>query len=344
MIKKVERKVKKSLTLFLSLIAIVLVVAACGSGNSNGGSTGNANNNAGTNNTGAPTNDAGTTEPAATSMTVTHLLGETEVPLNPEKVVVFDFGALDTLDKLGVESVVAVAQNSLPSYLSKYEGSEYANAGGLKEPDFETIDGLKPDLIIISGRQSDSYDEFSKIAATIYMGVDNANYMESFTSNVETLAQIFGKEEQAATELAAINETIDAVKANVANTDKKGLIILANEGKISAYGPGSRFGIIHDVLGVPAVDENLEISTHGNEISFEYIAEKNPGYLFVIDRTAVVGGEGNAKDTVENGLVQNTDAFKEGHISYLDPEYWYLSGGGLISVAKMANDIDEAVK
>src|SRR5690625_8036220 len=34
---------------------------------------------------------------------VTHELGETEVKQNPENVIVFDFGMLDTLDYLGID-------------------------------------------------------------------------------------------------------------------------------------------------------------------------------------------------------------------------------------------------
>lgn len=71
-------------------------------------------------------------------------------------------GALDTLDKLGVE-VAAVPHDGLPKYLSKYEGTT-ENAGGLKEPDFEKINEIAPDLILISGRQSEAYKELSKIA------------------------------------------------------------------------------------------------------------------------------------------------------------------------------------
>ena len=36
--------------------------------------------------------------------------------------------------------------------------------------------------------------------------------------------------------------------------------MLASGGKMSAFGPASRFGFIHDVFGVPAVDDKLEIS------------------------------------------------------------------------------------
>ena len=62
-------------------------------------------------------------------MTIKHELGESrEVTKNPEKVVVFDFGILDTLDELGIE-VAGLPQANVPSYLSKYEDAKYANLG-----------------------------------------------------------------------------------------------------------------------------------------------------------------------------------------------------------------------
>ncbi|MGV7801923.1 siderophore ABC transporter substrate-binding protein, partial [Mycobacterium kansasii] len=77
---------------------------------------------------------------------------------NPSRVVVFDFGILDSVDKLGIE-VLGVPQANIPSYLSKFEDKKYENVGSLKEPDFEKINSINPDLIIISGRQQDAYEE-----------------------------------------------------------------------------------------------------------------------------------------------------------------------------------------
>ncbi|MDF9758987.1 iron complex transport system substrate-binding protein [Peribacillus simplex] len=287
--------------------------------------------------------ESGTKKESAKSeeFTVKHQLGETKVKTNPKKVVVFDMGALDTLDKLGVK-VAAVPHDGLPKYLSKYEGTT-ENAGGLKEPDFEKINEMAPDLILISGRQTEAYKELSKIAPTVYVGVDTANYMESFKENVKLLGEIFDKKDEAAKELARVEENINALKEK-APKDKTGLIVLASGGKVSAYGPDSRFGIIHDVFGVPAVDDKLEVSTHGQSISFEYIAEKNPDYLFVVDRDAVAGDGAAAKETVENDIVKNTKAFKEGNIIYLDPNYWYLSGGGLESVDEMVKEVSKGLK
>ncbi|MEZ0480055.1 siderophore ABC transporter substrate-binding protein [Planococcus sp. SSTMD024] len=291
--------------------------------------------------TDSQTADAQTTE--TETMTVTHELGETEVTKNPEKVVVFDFGILDTLDQLGVESVAGVAQGNIPTYLEQYEDTEkYENIGTLKEADFEAIHAMDPDLIIISGRQAEMYNEFSDIAPTIHLGVDTTDYMNSFTTNMETVGEIFGKQAEVEEELAAINEQIEGIKEKTATSDEKGLIVLANEGKVSAYGAASRFGIIHDVFGVKQADEGIEASTHGQSITYEYILDTNPDMMFVVDRNAAVGNDASAKDSLENELVQKTNAYQNDKIIYLDPDYWYLSGGGLQSVSEMVNAIESA--
>lgn len=276
-------------------------------------------------------------------ITVTHELGETTFEKNPKKVVVFDYGVLDSMDKLGIDAVAGVPQETLPAYLEKYADEEkYQNVGTLKEADFEAINALEPDLIIISGRQAEMYEEYAAIAPTVHMAVDTNKYMESFEGNMTTLGEIFGKEDQVKEELAAIDTQIEEVKAKTSASDEKALIVLANEGKISAYGAASRFGIIHDVFGVKQADEGIEVSTHGQSITFEYILEKNPDMMFVVDRNAAVGGDASAKDSLENELVQKTNAYKNGKIVYLEPDYWYLSGGGLQSVSQMVADIQSA--
>lgn len=316
----------KKWAMAILVLAMLAVLAACG-----------AEEEA----TDSQTADAQTTE--AETMTVTHELGETEVPKNPEKVVVFDFGILDTLDQLGVESVAGVAQGNIPTYLEKYEDTEkYENIGTLKEADFEAIHAMDPDLIIISGRQAEMYSEFSEIAPTIHLGVDTTDYMNSFTTNMETVGEIFGKEAEVEEELTAINEQIEGVKEKTSTSDEKGLIVLANEGKVSAYGAASRFGIIHDVFGVKQADEGIEASTHGQSITYEYILDTNPDVMFVVDRNAAVGNEASAKDSLENELVQKTNAYQNDNIIYLDPDYWYLSGGGLQSVSEMVDAIESA--
>ncbi len=276
-------------------------------------------------------------------ITISHELGETTVAVNPEKVVVFDFGSLDTMAELGVEPA-GLPKEGIPDYLSKFEAEKYVNTGGIKEPDFEKINELAPDLIIISGRQMDLYEQFAEIAPTVYLATDASNYIKSFKKNAETIGQIFAKEAEVKEKLTEIDDKIAALHEKASSMKENGLIILANEGKISAYGSASRFGIIHDVFGVKPADKNIEVSTHGQSVSFEYLVETNPDYLFVVDRGAVAtGGEPSVKQVVENDLVKNTKAVKNDHVIYLDPNVWYLSGGGLQSVLAQAEEVEKGI-
>ncbi|WP_324729279.1 siderophore ABC transporter substrate-binding protein [Lysinibacillus fusiformis] len=261
----------------------------------------------------------------------------------PEKVVVFDNGFLDTLDALGVNPT-AVVQDSLPSYLSKYKDSTYVNAGTLFEPDYEKLSEINPDIIFISGRASAAYAELSKIAPTVYIGVDNKNFLESFKANTELAGKIFGKEKEAADAISAYEAKVEEVKDKATASEEKALIVLGSEGALSAYGSGSRFGVIHDVFGVKAADEKVKVGTHGDNVSFEYVRETNPDILFVVDRDAVVNenGESGTKAAIENEIVSATNAVKNGKVFYLDPEVWYLSGGGLQSETLKVEDVLKA--
>lgn len=272
------------------------------------------------------------------TITVEHELGTAEIKKNPENVVVFDFGMLDTLDYLNID-VKAIPKMNIPSYLDQYNSDDYENIGSLKEPDFEKINEINPDLIIISGRQADLYDELEELAPVLYVGLDYDNYIESFTHNLEIVGEIFEKEEEINEVLDEINDEIASIQELVADEEKEALILLANDNEISAYGENSRFGLIHDVFGIHAVDPDIEESTHGMSVTFEYVLEQNPDILYVIDRGSAIGEEATAKQVVENELISKTTAYENGDIYYLDPEIWYLSGGGIVSMQKMIDEI-----
>jgi len=338
--------VKKALSLILTSILSVALLSACGSNNKNEGAA-SPSPSASPSASAAPSESASpsASAPAAPSeVTITHALGTTKVKTNPEKVVVFDYGTLDTLGKLGVD-VVALPKANIPGNLSQYGDSKYEDAGTLFEPDFEKLNKLKPDVIFIGGRTAEAYDELSKIAPTIQMSLDTSKFSESLAHNVNVIGQIFGKEAEAAAELEAYEASVAELKEKAAGAGKA-LIVLTTGGKISAYGPGSRFASIHDAFGFEPVDTTLKIETHGNSVSNEYIAEKNPDVLFVVDRDAVVSGEGAspAKEVIENDLVKNTNAFKNGKIIYLDPNYWYLTNGGLNAEIEMVKQAAQAVQ
>jgi iron complex transport system substrate-binding protein len=278
-----------------------------------------------------------------TTVTVEHAQGSTaEVPVNPEKVFTFDLGVLDTLDELGVEPA-GVPEAAYPEALSKYSDEKYTKIGSVKEPDFEAVSAGDPDLIIISGRTAGAYEELSKIAPTIDLSVDAAKPMDSFEAHTRTLGTIFDKSAEVDEKLAAVDAAISETRSQAA-AGGKGLIVLTSGGELSAYGAGSRFGMIHDVLGVPtAADVSLE-GSHGQAVSFEYIKEVNPDILYVINRDSAVGSQAAAANPVlDNELVRSTNAARNNKIIDLDPMGWYVVGYGLNNVKAMVDAVAESV-
>lgn len=265
----------------------------------------------------------------AADVAVKHAQGETTVATNPEKVVVFDFATLDNLDHLGVKIIGVPGSIAFPEYLKKYDGADYTKVGTLFEPDYEAVNAAEPDLIIVGGRSAAKYGELAKIAPTIDLTVPAKEFISDTEANIEKLGQIFGKETEAKAEVDKLNSELAALKEKTKGKGK-GLMILTSGGKISAYGPGSRFGVLHDSFGVEPAAPDLSVGNHGQPVSSEFILETNPDWLFVLDRDAAIGREGtSAKQLLDNELVRQTNAWKNDQVVYLNAQNWYLVGGGL---------------
>jgi len=278
------------------------------------------------------------------TMTINHKLGTTVVNTKPSRIVVLDIGALETLHELGV-SPVGIPKKFMPEYLDDLKNrADIADVGSVIEPDFEAIHAQNPDLILISARQERFYKELSDIAPTVFIGTDNKDYIPSFQQNTLLLGQIVGKEALAQQKLDSVSAKINAAQQTFEKDNNKAFFLIYNGGKFNAFGSGSRFGFIHDVLHIKPVMELKDESVHGQKVSNELIAEANPDYLFIVDRNAAVMDKKASVKDIENPLIQQTNAFKHKKIFYLDPNVWFISGGGLTSVNLMIDNIVDIVK
>lgn len=282
----------------------------------------------------------GASDDAPETITVTHAQGETEVPVAPEKVVVFDLASLDTLDTLGVEPI-GVPEAVLPDYLSDY--ADVTKVGSLFEPDYEAVAELEPDLIIVAARSAETLPELEKIAPTIDMTVDFTDYLPQFRQTVETLASIFEKEADAEEALAAIDEKIEETRT-LAEDAGRGLVLSTSAGELTANGVDSRYGWIHSELGVTPAVEDVQASTHGDPVSPEFVLESNPDWLFVVDRDAAVGEESaSAQELLDNEIIAQSTAAQQDRIAYLSPSEWYVVMYGLTAVDTMVDEIRTAL-
>ena len=327
-----------------AILAMALMLAACGN-NNEASSTGSTNEVAPAE-TQANANQDADAKAAVYPMTVSSTVASTEneekgtityedvtFEKMPEKIVVFDYGFLDTLDALGVEGIAGLAKDtSLPSHLEKYAADEYANVGSLKNPLLEDIAELKPDAIFISGRQSTFYEELKEIAPVVFVGTSQDDYWNTFLSSVDLAAKMFGKEAEAKDYLAKFDAKLAEVK-ELAGKFSTTLVTMYNEGKLSGFAKDSRFGYMYDVYGFTPVTNDIQASSHGSNFGFEAILEFNPEVLFVIDRTAATSSNNvsNIATDMENDIIKKTTAYQNNRIVYLDGPLWYVSGGGLQS-------------
>lgn len=126
---------------------------------------------------------------------------------------------------------------------------------------------------------------------------------------------------------------------------KTAIVGLITSGSYNVLGNDGRCSIIGVEVGFEniGVDANIDTSTHGNEASFEFIVDKNPDYIFVMDRDAAIGTDGAqlAQDIMENELVMGTEAYKNGHLIYLaHPAVWYTAEGGITALDIMLQDLE----
>jgi iron complex transport system substrate-binding protein len=271
---------------------------------------------------------------------------EVEVPRNPENIVVFDMASLDTIGALGGQ-VSGAPLDSVPDYLQGYLADDAFAAGTLFEADLLAIEAQQPDLIVIGGRSAGLYPDLSEIAPTVDLSI-SGSFLETLERNTTFLGEVLGAEEQAASALAGLEAGINDAQAATADAGT-GLGLMVSGGKLSALSPSggdmsgrnARGGLIYDVFGVAPVVDDIASATHGEPVSFEFLLEQNPDYLWVVDRDAATGAEDSqaAAAVLDNPIVKQTTASTRDQIIYLNPTAWYIVFGGLDTTQLMIDDV-----
>ena len=328
---------KKIVSLLLALV-MALSLAACGSGGSGGT---------------AQTAGESASPEAPETVTVKALNAnkeeaDLEVPYDAQRIAVLDMACLDILDRLGLGGRVVGSASTSLDYLQDYvtDGS-IANLGTIKEANLEAVMACEPDVIFIGGRLSSTYDALSEIAPVVFLATDTEiGLVESVRKNAGIIASMFGLEDQVDGLMADFDARISALAEFAEN--KTAIIGMCISGGFNVLGNDGRCSLIGVEIGFEniGVDADIDTSTHGNEASFEFLVEKAPDYVFVMDRDAAIGTEGAqlAQEIIENELVKGTEAYQNGNIVYLvHPAVWYTAEGGIHALDLMLQDMETAL-
>ena len=296
--------------------------------------------------------DSGAQSDTPTEVTITSLNGSGEeaeltVPYDPQRIAILDMASLDILDALGVgDRVVGTASTSL-EYLQDYINDEIANLGTIKEADLEAVMACEPDVIFIGGRLSSLLRRAQRDRPGGLPGHRHrAGGGGERAQNAATIASMFGLEAEVEALMAQFDSRIQALAE--AAEGHTAIVGLVTSGSFNVLGNDGRCSMICREMGFEniGVDADIDTSTHGNEASFEFIVEKDPDYIFVLDRDAAIQTEGAqlAQEIMENELVMGTRAYQDGHIVYLSsPAVWYTAEGGITALDLMLQDLESAL-
>lgn len=266
------------------------------------------------------------TEAPTGDVTVQTQRGEVSLPANPNPIAVYDLTLLQDLAALGV-TVQGRPSDLYLENLQSEDTPDSVDVGTLFEPNLEALNALQPQAILVGARMVANYDELSNLAPTLDLSTDSDNLYASSKQRLKDLGALFGKSDEATQLQEDIDGAIEAAKIAAANKGNA-LIILINGNKMSAFGEQSRYGYLHNSYGIPLADPNIQEATHGQPISFEYIQQTNPDWLFVIDRSAAIGEEGtSAQSLLDNPLINQTKAWQNDHVIYLSPDSYLAAGG-----------------
>lgn len=306
-----------------ALAAVVaLALAACGSSANDGADPPTAD---------PPTADPPTAESPATddTRTVEHHMGTTEVPADPQRVVVLDSPHLDAALSLDVTPVGAVQSSvgdGLPAYLGdRTEG--IAIVGTIEEPNLEAIAALDPDLIISATvRHEALYDQLDAIAPTVFSETSGTNW----TDQLFLVADALGRRDRAEQLLAEYEDRAAAVGEEVGAADMSASIVRFLPGEIRLYGPETFSGTVLTQVGFDLGDHEW------NEYSMFIIS---PEQIELADADVIFTTTyGPEEDTARGSVGALWDQLEAEKFDVSDDE-WML-GIGLIGANIILDDLE----
>ena len=305
--------------LLLISLAVLMILAACGTSEEKSGEQKNEEQ---------------------AMRTVSHAMGETEVPENPEKVVILTNEGTEALLAMGITPVGAV-QSWLgdPWYDHiKDDMKDVEVVGTESEVNLEAVAALKPDLIIGNKlRQEDIYEQLNAIAPTVYSETLKGDWQENF----EFYAKALNLEDKGKEVMTAYNDRIDSMSQELGDQlDKKISVVRFLAGQTRIYYKDSFSGVILDQLGF-ARPESQQKDDFAEEVTKERIPEMDGDELFYFTYEA---GDGDANSTAEewtnDPLWNNLQVVKDGNVHEVSDAIWNTSGG-VISANLMLDDIEE---
>lgn len=308
---------KKIAAIGLTLM-MVFMLAACGKSNTENSAAQASNKEAS-----ATSSDTKSAE----TRTIKYLDKEYTVPVSAKRIVIT--GSMEAMEDalvLDVHPVGAITfGGKFPERFASITG-EATSIGEKTQPNFEAILSLKPDIILGTTKfKPEVAEKLAKITSFIQVSHISTNW----EANLNLLAELTGKQDQAKQIIEKYQSDLTAAKATLGEKlkDKKVVAVRIRQGKMFVYPEKVFLGpVLYGDLGLKLPAE-IKAAKAQEEMSVEKFAEMNPDYLFVQFADDENKDAPDALKALQNNpIIQKTNALKQNHtfINVIDP----LAEGG----------------
>ncbi|AFZ30225.1 periplasmic binding protein [Gloeocapsa sp. PCC 7428] len=219
---------------------------------------------------------------SAATKIVSHALGQAEIPLHPQRIVVLDGSyLLDPLLAIGIKPVgAATCPYCINSDTLNQVVADIPLVGHREQPSLEKIISLKPDLIVGHIWQKQYYSLLSMIAPTVM--IDTASGVD-FKKNLKYLAEILDRSDRSEEILAEYGKRIQTFQQQLAEKLRtKTVSVLHLYGSnIAVYGSDFvPYGQIMLDAGIPLIPAYKNLKGY-LELSLEALPDWDADILFI---------------------------------------------------------------
>ena len=270
---------------------------------------------------------------------ITHAMGVTDVPDNPQRIVMLTNEGTEALLYLGVTPVGAVQSWDGDPWYDHIAAplADTVPLGTELAVNLETLATLEPDLILgTKVRQEDIYPQLSAIAPTVMSETIGGTWQD----NLQFYADVIGKSAEGKAALAGLAARTTAIHDALGDAVNETIsLVRFSPNRTRIYYRQNFGGLILDQIGFarpPAQDRD----EFAEEVTKERIPEMDADRIFYFssdlnDDEATA----NLNDWLNDPLWLNLDAVKAGKAQRISEIIWN-SAGGIYAAHLMLDDIE----
>ena len=276
-------------------------------------------------------------DPAMPTRIVEHAMGTSEIPIEPQRVVVLDTAPLDTALALDIQPVGTAVYGTFPPYLEDIAG-EIPSIGDPNQPNLEAILSLEPDLILGSKLGSrELYRQLSQIAPTVF--TEGSGREGEWQETFQLYAEALGRPEQAEELLQAYQQQVQQLQAKIDDPQALDIsVLIGSADRMGIYTTGSFPGSILQAVGFSRPTAQDTTRRFAVPVSREALERLDGDYIFLIYSTYQPGGL-QKNDFVTDPLWAELGAVQRDRVCEVTGDVW-IAGRSVLAAKQILADIE----